>query len=195
MQRTFITRLPRLQPVLCGFLLITAVLSGHAAAASRFDGEWRVNLEETDKVAVKYNDGSGVQGNSGRLKPTVDIGLGLPLPQRIKQPPMSDLAPNDPDVLRCTTMVITTTGNRVRLDYDQAEKETLVKGDYRGRSTSISKKQIQQKYKTTERKVTKTWSIREDGRMLVSVKLNPNKDKSRTYNRVFDRVPAADATN
>ena len=73
-------------------------------------------------------------------------------------------------------------------------KETLRKGHYRGRDTEISKKRIRQKYETGERKVTKTWSMRDDGRLFVSVKINPKGDKARTYNRVFDRVVAnADA--
>jgi len=184
-----------MQPKMYQQYLLTLILciSGFtplAWAESRFDGVWQINHDETDKVAVKYDEGSGVQGNSGRLKPTIDIGLGLPLPQRIKQPPMSDLSANDPQVLRCTTMTISSSGKRINMEYDQTDKELLVKGDYRGRTTSISKKRIQQKYKTTERKVTKTWSIRDDGRLLVSVKLNPNGDKSRTYNRVFDRQAA-----
>ncbi len=172
------------------FVVLSLTLLSMSAvwAESPFDGKWRINHEETDKVAIKYKDGSGVQGNGSRIKPTIDVGLGLPLPQRIKQPPMSTLAASDPDVLRCTTMEIASAGKKIRLDYDQAKKETLVKGDYRGRTTSINKKRIQQKYKTTERRVTKTWSIREDGRLLVSVKINPSNDKARTYNRVFDRV-------
>lgn len=165
------------------FLLLLA----GTVSASPFAGTWTINHEETDKVAVKFKDGSGVSGN--RWKPQVSIGPGLPLPQSFKQAPMSNLSPKDPEVLRCTTMTIAPEGKRIKLDYDEAEKETLVKGEYRGRKTRWNKKEIEQKYRTPDRKVTKTWTLREDGRLLVSVKLNPHDDSSRRYNRVFDRVP------
>ncbi len=170
--------------LLLGTLLLLTLGATHA---SSFEGTWTINHEETDKVAVKFKDGSGVQGN--KWTPNVSVGLGLPMPQRFKQAPMSNLSPKDPEVLRCTTMVIDVNDRKINLDYDQTESETLVKGDYRGRKTRWSKKEIEQKYRTPDRKVTKTWTLREDGRLFVSVKLDPHKDKSRRYNRVFDRVP------
>ena len=39
-----------------------------------------------------------------------------------------------------------------------------------------------------ERTVTKTWTMRDDGRLLVAVKINPRNDSARTFKRVFDRV-------
>ena len=55
-----------------------------------------------------------------------------------------------------------------------------------GRTSKWSKSKIQQKYKTTDRKVTKTWTMRDDGRIFVSVKLNPKGEKARVFNRVFE---------
>ena len=177
-------------------LMILAVMatlvntSAYAAKPNPFDGYWKINHAETDKVTPKVEDGSGVQGNLGRVKPTFDIGLGLPLPKRIRSSPQSSLRAEDPEVLGCTTMQFTIDQNnskKIKVVYDHLEKETLVKGDYRGRTTRISSSSIEQKYKTTERTVTKKWTLRADGRLLVSVKLNPRKDKARTYLRVFDR--------
>ena len=159
--------------------------------SSPFEGSWIINHEETDKVQVKYKDGSGVQGDASRFKPKITVGMGLPMPQRFKQAPMSNLSPKDPEVLRCSTMTINHEDKKRKkttLLYDGVNKETLVSGHYRGRDTKKGKKKITQKYKTPDRKVTKTWSIRDDGRLFVSVKLNPTKDKARVYNRVFDRV-------
>ena len=163
-----------------------------ATQASKFDGHWVINHEETDKVAIKYKDGSGTAGN--QFKPRVSIGMGLPLPQRFKQSPMSNLSPKDPEVLRCNTMQIETEGKKTKLLYDNVEKETLYRGHYRGRDTKKSKSKIEQKYKTPDRKVTKTWTLRADGRLLVSVKLNPRNDKARKFNRVFDRVDPSELT-
>lgn len=168
-------------PILAA-LFVTSIAS---AATSSLDGHWRINLEETDKVAVKFNEGSGVSG--GNFKPNISV-MGLPLPRSYRQSPMSNLAANDPKVLRCTDMQISVDKKNVAFTYDSADKEKLVKGEHRGRTSKWSKKKIEQKYKTPERSVRKTWTLRDDGRLLVSVKLNPRGDKARTYNRVFDRV-------
>lgn len=161
-------------------------------AASPFDGRWTINYEETDKVAVKYKDGSGMSGNN--FKPQVSI-MGIPLPGQSQPRGNSSLTAKNPKVLRCTTMEIAVDGNRIEMDYDAEGSETLRKGHYRGRDTRMSKKEIRQKYETSERKVTKTWTMRDDGRLFVSVKINPKGDKSRTYNRVFDRVTEASEAN
>ncbi|MEM7098827.1 MAG: hypothetical protein AAF541_11255 [Pseudomonadota bacterium] len=168
-------------------LFFSSLLLSFCLHASDFDGHWAINHEETDKVAVKYKDGSGVNTGS-QFKPQVHIGMGLPLPRRFKQAPMSNLSPKDPAVLRCSSMEISTAGKKTKLVYDTAENETLVTGHYRGRDTKKKKKKIEQKYKTPDRKVTKSWTLRDDGRLLVSVKLNPTNDRARTFNRVFDRV-------
>lgn len=148
-------------------------------------GDWRINLEETDKVAVKYKDGSGMKG--GNFKPTISV-MGLPLPSSMRQGPMSGLRAKDPQVLTCTDMLIAIEEEQVALVYDGRGDEILKKGSYRGRTSNWSKKKIEQKYKTSERSVKKTWTLRKDGRLLVSVKINPRGDKARTFNRVFDRV-------
>ncbi len=167
-------------------LLLSSAAYAEAPSRSPFNGTWEINYEETDKVAVKYKDGSGMKGhNFGRPQVTV---MGLPLPGTGRRAAAPGLAGKDPKVLRCATMVIAVDDRNVVLDYDGEETETMRKGDYRGRKTKVSNKLISQKYKSTSRTVTKSWSIRPDGRLLVSVKLNPKNDKARTYNRVFDRV-------
>jgi len=172
--------------------LALAVHSNAAKASTNLFGQWRINQEETDKVRVEFKEGSGIKRGLGGFKPTVTIG-GLPLPKRAKQGPMSSLAAKDPQVLRCTNMHIAPKGNKLTLIYDEAGKETLAKGNYRGRTSSWSSKKIEQRYKTTERTVKKTWILRKDGRLEVAVKLNPKGDKARTHKRVFDRV--ADTIN
>ena len=166
-------------------LICCLLLSAGAAAESAFQGNWRINLEETDKVAIQYKDGSGVKGSG--IKPSINV-MGLPMPRSYRQSAMSNLPAKDPEVLRCTAMTIDVQDKKVALNYDQTEKETLVKGDYRGRVSKWSKSKIQQRYKTPERTVTKTWTLRDDGRLLVAVKINPRNDSSRTFKRVFDRV-------
>jgi len=169
-------------------LIALITLNLPAWAESPFAGNWRINLEETDKVAVKFKEGSGMMGN--KLRTTGSV-MGLPLPSRYKQSAMSSLPAKDPQVLTCTDMGIELSTDRIALRYDRDGKETLRKGEYRGRKSSWSKTKIEQKYKTPERRVRKTWSVRDDGRLFVSVKINPTNDRARTYNRVFDRVTEA----
>ena len=169
--------------------IVLIMLALPVAAESQFSGAWRINLEETDKVAVKFKEGSGMMGN--KLRATGSV-MGLPLPSRYRQSAMSNLPAKDPQVLTCTNMSIDPQGDRIALRYDGDGKEILRKGEYRGRTSTWSKTKIEQKYKTPERRVRKTWSLRDDGRLFVSVKINPTDDRARTYNRVFDRVTSAE---
>lgn len=168
-------------------ILALVVACGVQAKPLPFAGAWKLNLPESEKVSETFEEGSGVGRKKFFDSVSVTVG-GLPLPGRSRIGPKSSLAPKNPAVLVCTEMRIDVQGDRVMLLYDQGMEEVLHKGHYRGRDTKVSKRKIQQKYKTPDRKVTKTWSMRDDGRLLVEVKLNPPKDRSRTYRRVFDRV-------
>lgn len=162
-----------------------------AYADMAWEGTWKLNFEETDKVTIQYKDGSGTGRRNIFQNADVSIG-GLPLPSLGGGvPPQSRMAAKDPEVLLCNSMAIDADGKKIKLAYDEDKKETLRSGSYRGRDTNWSKKKIQQKFKTPDRKVTKTWTVRPDGRLLVSVKINPKKDRAKTYNRVFDRVSSA----
>ena len=170
-------------------LIFTLLLTSSPAwAVDKFAGAWQLNLEESDKVAIRYEDGSGAGNAKIFNNMSVNVG-GLPLPTLNRRTPaQSRMAPKSPDVLLCNQMTIDPAKDRITVVYDENKKEQLRKGHYRGRDSKWNRKLIEQKYKTPDRKVTKTWTIRPDGRLLVEVKLNPPKDRSRTYRRVFDRV-------
>lgn len=170
-------------------LVLLTTLALPVIADSRLAGNWQINLTETDKVTVEFKKGSGVK--TSKLRGISVSVMGLPLPSSYRQSAMSSLPPKDPQVLLCTTMSIDVTDKKINLKYDADGKESLIKGHYRGRDTKISKRKIEQKYKTPERSVTKTWRLRDDGRLLVSVKIKYRGDKAQVYNRVFDRVSLA----
>jgi hypothetical protein len=173
-------------------ILIACLAVGSAFAKnSPLEGRWQLNLEESDKVAISYKDGSGTGRRNLMQGANVSLG-GLPLPSMGRIPSQSSMAPKNPSVLMCNTMVIETSEQRLTLTYDADDKEVMRLGDYRGRSSQWGRKGIKQTYKTPDRKVTKTWSMREDGRLLVEVKLDPPRDRARIYRRVFDRVPEPD---
>ena len=104
----------------------------------------------------------------------------------------SPLTAKQPEILRCKTMTISAEQNRIELFYPDLDpleqKETVRAGHYRGRDSKWSQKRLQQKYKTSERSVSKKWSVRKDGRLLVEVAIKHKKAKKQTFRRVFDRV-------
>ena len=108
------------------------------------------------------------------------------MPGSNTQRAMSRLAAQSPMVLRSTKMIIAFEGDQISIEYPTIGQETLYKGEYRGRKTKWSSKQIKQTYKTTERRVTKTWSINKEGRLLVVVKIKPNESKQVITRVVFD---------
>ena len=169
-------------------LLTALLLAAPSYGDSPFDGHWTLNAEETDKVAAKYEDGSGMKGHDfGRPRVTV---MGIPVPGTARPPAQGGIAARDPLVLRCASMEIAVDGEAVPVRHFGIVLpwEVMRKGDFRGRKTRVSRSTIRQKYKTSSRTVTKTWELRADGRLLVLVKLNPKQDKARTFARVFDRI-------
>ena len=121
-------------------------------------------------------------------------GIPVPIPGRSRSAPQVNGVARDPDVLHCNAMSITSAEEgRLHLAYEGVGDETMRKGEYRGRKSSWSDRAISQSYKTTSRKVDKDWQLRSDGRLLVTVKLNPKGEKARTFKRVFERP--SDATS
>ena len=82
------------------WIFLTGLLAISCASwgAHPFDGTWKLNLEETDKVAVKYEEGSGVGKKNALNNVNVSVG-GLPLPGRSRVPPQSNLRSKDPAVM------------------------------------------------------------------------------------------------
>ena len=58
------------------------------------------------------------------------------------------------------------------------------------RKKKWSSRKLSSSYVSTSRKVSMTYEIRKDDRLLVSVKLNPKKGPTREFKRVFERADA-----
>lgn len=181
-----------------GVLLMLALISSQCIASNNvqtmpMEGEWIVNVAETDLLREDLDEKTQLIQSPGKMQISV---MGIPLPggggtQKRGQSP---LTAKEPSVLLCQSMVLKAQRERIELSYPDLSgieaKETLRKGHFRGRDTKWSTRKIEQKYKTTERKVSKSWSIRPDGRLLVVVTIKASGSKKRTYRRVFDRVPS-----
>ena len=161
----------------------TALARGRESAIT---GTWIINHELTEAIAPDFDKGGLFDGlGGGQVSVSV---MGVPVPRNEPAQRTSVGSPRDPDVLSCLEMILQENGDRMVATYQEVGEEEFIRGEFRGRSSSWTYKSLVQNYKTTERKVAKTYEIRSDGRLLVTVVVKPKKDKKRVYKRVFERA-------
>ena len=158
----------------------------NAKTFKEYEGRWEINSEATEALREPYKDNSNRKRS--RFRSQMSVG-GIPMPRSGGQRAMSQLTAQNPMVLRCSEMIISIkSGDQIHISYAGLGEEILRKGEYRGRKTKWSAKAIKQTYKTTERRVTKTWSFNKQGQLLVEVKIKPNESKQSVTRVVFDRT-------
>ena len=178
---------------LMAVLFCTSSVNAIAKQSPEFVGTWALNQAETELLRDDLDEKTIKIPTAGRAQISV---MGIPLPGggASTRSGHSPLTAKQPEVLRCKTMTISTREHLVELFYPdldpQEQREILREGHYRGRDSKWSRKRLQQKYKTSERSVSKKWSMRKDGRLLVEVAIKHKKAKKLTFRRVFDRVAA-----
>lgn len=169
-------------------LVLTLLFTSLTLAAGResaITGTWVINHALTEEIAPDFDKGSLFDGlGGGQVSVSV---MGMPVPRNEPAQRTSIGSPRDPDVLSCLEMILQEKGGRMVATYQEVGEEEFIRGEFRGRTSNWSHKSLVQNYKTTERKVSKTYEIRSDGRMLVTVVVKPKKDKKRVYKRVFER--------
>ena len=177
-------------PLMRTLLLVIALVFTCTALArdreSEITGTWIINHELTEAIAPDFDKGGLFDGlGGGQVSVSV---MGVPVPRNEPAQRTSVGSPRDPDVLSCLEMILQENGDRMVATYQEVGEEEFIRGEFRGRSSSWTHKSLAQNYKTTERKVAKTYEIRSDGRLLVTVVVKPRKDKKRVYKRVFERA-------
>ena len=183
----------KLTAPLVGLLFCAISVNAAAKQAPEFVGTWVLNQAETELLRDDLDEKTIKIPTAGRAQISV---MGIPLPGGggSTRSGHSPLTAKQPEILRCKTMTISARENLVELFYPgldrQEQRETLRAGHYRGRDSKWSRKRLQQKYKTSERSVSKKWSMRKDGRLLVEVAIKHKKAKKLTFRRVFDRAAA-----
>lgn len=175
-------------PLLILFLLLSAPIALARDKGSLLEGTWVMNQELTEEVQPEFKN-SGLFDNLGGGRMQVSV-MGMPVPTSEAQPRPTIGTPRDPDVLACLEMILHDRGEKFLATYQNVGDEEFIKGNFRGRESRWNNRSLTQFYKTTERKVTKTYEIRGDGRLLVTVEIKPKKDKKRVFKRVFDRATA-----
>ena len=187
-----LTVLSKRSAALVGLLLCTAVTHIAANPAPVYTGTWVLNQAETELLRDDLDEKTIKIPTAGRTQISV---MGIPLPGGgggNARSGHSPLTAKQPEILRCKAMTISAEQNRIELFYPDLDpleqKETVRAGHYRGRDSKWNQRRLQQKYKTSERSVSKKWSVRKDGRLLVEVAIKHKKAKKQTFRRVFDRL-------
>jgi hypothetical protein len=175
----------RLSNVLLVALALLA-MSG-TATADGLAGHWRLNDALTRELQPAQKAASG--STSGFGQPVVVVG-GMPVPlpgTSAPQPGLGGPSP-DPMVMRCAELTVTPAGEELLLEFHGVGSERLRRGNVQGLKSRWNDRKLTTRYATTTRTVSQTWEVNRDGRLVVTVKLNPDHGKTQTHKRVFDRI-------
>ncbi len=178
----------------CGIALgwLLALASGSPgpglaqAAESELLGTWTVNIEQTRQVQPNNANVRWWEGLQGNFSTSVTVS-GMPIPVGGGAKPEGDAGIPNPEMLRCQTFSIERNEHGLLLTYQGVGEEKIRPGAYRGLHSAWSDSKLTSNYESTSRKVRRTLEIQRDGRLLMSVTINPRKGKTRRFRRVFDR--------
>jgi hypothetical protein len=98
------------------------------------------------------------------------------------------VAEPDPKVLLCRKITIELVGEDIHLTYVGFGEDRLRLGNFVGARTTFTPSKLTSRYQTKTREVKKTYVLTKEGRLHVTVKINPNWGKTLIYQRIFDRV-------
>ena len=169
-------------------LALSASLS-FAAWAGELElvGAWTLNVERTEAIQPDNSKNRWWEGLGGNFSTSVSVG-GIPVPTGSPGPEPELGSPGPPQMLRCQTFTVEQLDDSLLLTYQGVGSEELRPGAYRGMRSQWSKRKLTSNYESTTRKVKRSLEVGRDGRLLMSVTINPRKGKTLRYKRVFDRA-------
>lgn len=157
------------------------------AAGLELVGAWTLNVERTEEVQPDNSTSSRWEGLGGRFSTSVTVG-GIPVPTGGRNPQEQVSEPGSPQMLRCHAFTIEQLADSLLLTYEGVGSEMVKPGAYRGMRSQWSSRKLTSNYESTTRKVKRTLEVGKDGRLLMSVTINPRKGKTRRFKRIFDRA-------
>jgi hypothetical protein len=121
---------------------------------------------------------------------------GMPVPLPGTSAPQAGIGGPSPDpmVMRTVELSVTPAGEELLLEFAGVGSERLRRGNVQGLKSRWNERKLTTGYETTTRKVSQTWEVDRNDRLVVTVKLNPDHGKTQTHKRVFDRVAPGTAT-
>ena len=170
-------------------LALALCLAGCAAYAGNPDlvGAWTLNVERTEAVQPDNSTSSWWEGLGGRFSTSVTVG-GIPVPTGGRNPAEQVGEPGSPHMLRCQSFTVELREDSLLLTYEGVGSELIKPGTYRGMRSQWTSRKLTSNYESTTRKVKRTLEVGRDGRLLMSVTINPRKGKTRRFKRIFDRA-------
>lgn len=174
------------QAALAALATLTLALPG-LVSAEGLAGHWRLNEALTRELQPPQK--GSTSSTSGFGQPMVVVG-GMPVPVPGTSAPQAGIGGPSPDpmVMRTVELSVTPAGDELLLEFAGVGTERLRRGNVQGQKSKWTERKLTTGYETTTRKVSQTWEVDRDGRLLVTVKLNPDHGKTQTHKRVFDRV-------
>lgn len=170
--------------------LLALVTITPSAAAAGLSGRWLLNHELTN---AEQPDGPEIRKGLFSRMPRTSVSVGgVPLPGTGSGgglPSVSGSA-QEPKVLRATELTIEPLGDALHVSYAQVGSDTLKRGNDQGLVSRWNDRRLSTRYETTSRKVSQEFEVRRDGRLLVTVKLDPNEGATVIHKRVFDPATA-----
>ncbi|MXY04952.1 MAG: hypothetical protein F4220_04745 [Gammaproteobacteria bacterium] len=150
-------------------------------------GAWTLNVERTQAIAPDNSTSRWWEGLGGNFSTSVSVG-GIPVPTGSPGPAPELGTPGPPQMLRCQAFTIKKLDDGLLITYQGVGSEELRPGAYRGMRSQWSRRKLTSNYESTTRKVKRSLEVGRDGRLLMSVTINPRKGKTLRYKRVFDRA-------
>ena len=169
------------------FALSAALSFAACAGELALVGAWTLNVERTEAVQPDNSTSHWWEGLGGNFSTSVSVG-GIPVPTGSARPEPPIGSPGPPQMLRCQAFAIERVDDSLLLTYQGVGSEVLKPGAYRGMRSNWSRRKLTSNYESTTRKVKRSLEVGRDGRLLMSVTINPRKGKTLRYKRIFDRA-------
>ncbi|MYH17130.1 MAG: hypothetical protein F4149_18340 [Gammaproteobacteria bacterium] len=167
--------------------LCAAVSFAACAEELALVGSWTLNVDRTEAIQPDNSTSRWWEGLGGNFSTSVSVG-GIPVPTGSPGPAPELGTPGPPQMLRCQAFTIKKLDDGLLITYQGVGSEELRPGVYRGMRSQWSRRKLTSNYESTTRKVKRSLEVGKDGRLLMSVTINPRKGKTLRYKRVFDRA-------
>lgn len=155
----------------------------YAEGRPAFLGQWVLNAELSEAEQPKKKSRSGGSG----FRPNVSVGgIFLPVPGSGGE---SGGAPiKTPDAVYAKSITVYQEDDGIVVDYNKLGQDKYVAGNVQGTKTRWSDRKLTSSFKTTSASVREQFEVKDDGRLYITIKVNPKSGSTRTFKRVFDRV-------
>lgn len=148
-----------------------------------FVGQWVLNAELSEEKQPKKKSGGG----SG-FRPSVSIGgIYVPVPGGGDSGGGTPI--KTPDAVYAKQITIARLDAKtVVVKYHKLGVDTYVAGNVQGTKTRWSDDKLTSSYKATSASVNESFEVEDDGRLHITIKVNPKSGSTRTFKRVFERA-------